>query len=254
MIQLSDKNIKALNTKKGIILFLQENLKPIKTLRTIQYESRMKKLQEELIKLQHWVVIENEKVVILFEGRDAAGKGGAKRRITEHLNPREFRVVALPKPTYEEKGQWYFQRYVNQLPREGKIVFFDRSWYNRAIVEPVNRFCTKKEYDVFMNQVNEFERMITESGIRLIKFYFSISKNEQISRFEDIQNSPLKKWKFSKVEQKAIKLWDSYTRYKLRMFEKTNTAIAPWIVIEGNGKMKARINAIKHILKVIPYK
>ena len=174
MIQLSDKNIKALNTKKGIILFLQENLKPIKTLRTIQYESRMKKLQEELIKLQHWVVNENEKVVILFEGRDAAGKGGAIRRITEHLNPREFRVVALPKPTYEEKGQWYFQRYVNQLPREGKIVFFDRSWYNRAIVEPVNRFCTKKEYDVFMNQVNEFERMITESGIRLIKFYFSI--------------------------------------------------------------------------------
>ena len=214
----------------------------------------MKKLQEELIKLQHWVVNENEKVVILFEGRDAAGKGGAIRRITEHLNPREFRVVALPKPTYEEKGQWYFQRYVNQLPREGKIVFFDRSWYNRAIVEPVNRFCTKKEYDVFMNQVNEFERMITESGIRLIKFYFSISKNEQISRFEDIQNSPLKKWKFSKVDQKAIKLWDSYTRYKLRMFEKTNTAIAPWIVIEGNGKMKARINAIKHILKVIPYK
>ena len=214
----------------------------------------MKKLQEELIKLQHWVVNENEKVVILFEGRDAAGKGGAIRRITEHLNPREFRVVALPKPTYEEKGQWYFQRYVNQLPREGKIVFFDRSWYNRAIVEPVNRFCTKKEYDVFMNQVNEFERMITESGIRLIKFYFSISKNEQISRFEDIQNSPLKKWKFCKVDQKAIKLWDSYTRYKLRMFEKTNTAIAPWIVIEGNGKMKARINAIKHILKVIPYK
>ena len=214
----------------------------------------MKKLQEELIKLQHWVVNENEKVVILFEGRDAAGKGGAIRRITEHLNPREFRVVALPKPTYEEKGQWYFQRYVNQLPREGKIVFFDRSWYNRAIVEPVNRFCTKKEYDVFMNQVNEFERMITESGIRLIKFYFSISKNEQISRFEDIQNSPLKKWKFSKVDQKAIKLWDSYTRYKLRMFEKTNTAIAPWIVIEGNGKMKARINAIKHIIKVIPYK
>ena len=214
----------------------------------------MKKLQEELIKLQHWVVNENEKVVILFEGRDAAGKGGAIRRITEHLNPREFRVVALPKPTYEEKGQWYFQRYVNQLPREGKIVFFDRSWYNRAIVEPVNRFCTKKEYDVFMNQVNEFERMITESGIRLIKFYFSISKNEQISRFEDIQNSPLKKWKFSKVDQKAIKLWDSYTRYKLRMFEKTNTAIAPWIVIEGNGKMKARINAIKHILDVIPYK
>lgn len=254
MIQLSDKNIKALNTKKGIILFLQENLKPIKTLRTIQYESRMKKLQEELIKLQHWVVNEKEKIVIIFEGRDAAGKGGAIRRITEHLNPREFRVVALPKPTYEEKGQWYFQRYVNQLPREGKIVFFDRSWYNRAIVEPVNKFCTKKEYNIFMNQVNEFERMITESGIRLIKFYFSISKNEQISRFEDIQNSPLKKWKFSKVDQKAIKLWDSYTKYKEHMFEKTNTPIAPWIIIEGNRKMKARINAIKHILEVIPYK
>jgi polyphosphate kinase 2 len=254
MIHLSDKNIKALNSKKGIRLFLQEDMRPIKALRAIQYESRIKKLKQELIKLQHWVVNEREKVVIICEGRDAAGKGGAIRRITEHLNPREFRVVALPKPTIEEKGQWYFQRYVNQLPREGKIVLFDRSWYNRAIVEPVNKFCTTEEYHIFLHQVNEFERMIIESGIRLIKFYFSISKNEQMSRFEDIQGSPLKKWKFSKVDQKAIELWDSYTSYKEKMFEKTDTALAPWVVIGANRKMKARIEAIKHILAVVPYK
>lgn len=253
MIKLSEKNLNALNSKKGLKIFLDENLKAIKALRTIQYENRLKKLQEELIKLQQWVVNNNEKVVIIFEGRDAAGKGGAIRRMTEHLNPREFRVVALPKPTQEEEGQWYFQRYVNQLPKKGKMVLFDRSWYNRAIVEPVNGFCTKAEYEIFMNQVNEFESMIIESGIRLIKFYFSISKNEQESRFDDIKNSPLKKWKYSKVDQKALKLWDKYTEYKGKMFETTNSALAPWIVIGANRKMKARIEAIKHVLYVIPY-
>ncbi len=139
-------------------------------------------------------------MVILFEGRDAAGKGGAIRRTTERINPREFRVIALPKPTEEERGQWYFQRYINQLPREGKMVFFDRSWYNRAIVEPVNGFCSKEEYEIFMGQVNDFERMITQSGIRLIKLYFSITKKEQASRFEDIKSSPIKKWKYSAVD------------------------------------------------------
>ena len=252
--KLRDKDIKKLNSKKGIKQLLRDDSGSLtKVLRYLNYESRLKSLQEELIKLQKWVEDNNEKVVIIFEGRDAAGKGGAIRRTTEHLNPREFKVVALPKPTVVEKGQWYFQRYIKQLPREGKMVFFDRSWYNRAIVEPVNGFCTKAEYDIFMNQVNEFERMITESGIRLIKFYFSISKDEQQKRFEDIKTSPLKKWKYSPVDQKAIELWDDYTEYKKKMFNKTNTKLAPWIIIKANKKTKARVEAIEHILDVMPY-
>ena len=159
----------------------------------------------------------------------------------------------MPKPTEEEKGEWYFQRYINNLPREGKIVFFDRSWYNRAVVEPVNGFCTQEEYNIFMNQVNEFERMIIESGIRLVKFYFSISKTEQAKRFRDIKSSPIKKWKFSSVDQRAISLWDSYTDYKNEMFEKTNTELSPWIIIKANKKSSARLEVIKQILDIIPY-
>lgn len=243
-----------LNKKKAIKQFLtRENTNPTRVIRYLKYENRLKELQEELIQLQNWVAVNNEKVVIIYEGRDAAGKGGAIRRTTEHLNPREFRVVALPKPTEEEKGQWYFQRYINQLPREGEIVFFDRSWYNRAIVEPVNGFCTDEEYTIFMNQVNDFERMITESGTRLIKLYFSISKDEQAKRFEDIKSSPVKKWKFSEVDRKALELWDDYTIYKKAMFKKTNTELSPWIVIKANRKTTARIEAIEHILENIPY-
>jgi polyphosphate kinase 2 len=254
-MKLSEKAIKSLNRNKGLKQFLQdENIGISKVLRNVNFEDRLKKLQIELIHLQHWVVEHNEKVVILFEGRDAAGKGGAIRRITEHLNPREFRVVALPKPSEEEKGQWYFQRYINQLPREGKMVFFDRIWYNRAVVEPVNDFCTQEEYQVFMNQVNEFERMIIESGIHLIKIYFSISKNQQAKRFREIKASPLKKWKFSLVDQRAQVLWDEYSKYKTIMFEKTNTEIAPWTIIKANRKTQARIDSINLILKRIPYK
>jgi polyphosphate kinase 2 len=250
----SEIDILLLNKKKAIKQFLtRENSNPARVLRYLNYENRLKELQEELIQLQNWVDENKEKVVIIYEGRDAAGKGGAIRRTTEHLNPREFRVVALPKPTEEEKGQWYFQRYVKQLPREGEIVFFDRSWYNRAIVEPVNGFCSKEEYDIFMNQVNDFERMITESGIRLIKLYFSISKDEQTKRFEEIKSSPVKKWKFSDVDKRALELWDDYTVYKKAMFEKTNTESSPWIVIKGNRKTTARIDAIEHILDKIPY-
>ena len=254
MRNLSDKSLKQLNSKKGLKYFLtEEGMTPAKAVRIMNYESKLKKLQVELIKLQQWVEANDEKVVILFEGRDAAGKGGAIRRITQHLNPREFKVVALPRPTEEEKGEWYFQRYINNLPRKGKIVFFDRSWYNRAVVEPVNGFCTDEEYKIFMNQVNDFERMITESGIRLIKFYFSITKNEQMKRFRDIKSSPLKKWKYSKVDQRAIQLWDSYTEYKTTMFEKTNTKIAPWIIIKANRKSAARLESMKKTLELIPY-
>ena len=254
MINLSEKSLKQLNSKKGIKYFLNDNtMTPLKAVRIMNYENKLKKLQGELIKLQKWVEDNDEKVVIIFEGRDAAGKGGAIRRITQHLNPREFKVVALPKPTEEERGEWYFQRYINNLPRKGKIVFFDRSYYNRAVVEPVNGFCTDKEYNIFMNQVNDFERMIIESGIRLVKFYFSISKSEQAKRFADIKSSPLKKWKFSPVDQRALRLWDRYTDYKTKMFEKTNTEIAPWHIIKANRKSSARLESIQKVLEIIPY-
>jgi len=251
---ITEKDLSVLNKNKSLKIFLSSDRANVhRVLRFLNYENRLKKLQEELIKLQKWVEVNDEKIVIIFEGRDAAGKGGAIRRATEHLNPREFKVVALPRPTEEEMGQWYFQRYINQLPMKGKIVFFDRSWYNRAIVEPVNGFCTQKEYEVFINQVNDFERMIIESGVRLIKFYFSISKSEQEKRFKDIISSPVKKWKFSAVDQKALELWDEYTHYKKEMFKKTDTEIAPWKVIKANKKTKARIEAIEHILNTIPY-
>ena len=255
MEDLTPKQLKKLNSKRGLQLFLGEDDMTIsKALRIFAHESKLESLQEELIKLQQWVEAENEKLVVIFEGRDAAGKGGAIRRITQHLNPRELNVVALPRPTDEEKSQWYFQRYVKNLPRNGQITFFDRSWYNRAVVEPVNGFCTKKEYEVFMNQVNDFERMIIDSGVRLVKFYFSISKDEQSRRFEDIKASPVKKWKFSKVDETALELWDNYTEYKAKMFAQTNTEIAPWIIIRANKKSKARVEVIEKLLELIPYK
>lgn len=254
MSELTPKNLKKLNSKRGLKLFLKEkDMTPSKALRILNYEAKLKKLQEELIKLQQWVEDEGEKLVVIFEGRDAAGKGGAIRRITQHLNPREFNVVALPKPTPEEQGQWYFQRYIKNLPRSGQITFFDRSWYNRAVVEPVNGFCTDEEYKIFMNQVNNFEQMLIESGVRLVKFYFSISKDEQARRFKDIKASPVKKWKFSPVDQTALERWDDYTDYKKKMFEKTDTKIAPWIVIKANKKMRARVEVVQKLLEIVPY-
>lgn len=254
MSELTPKNLKKLNSNRGLKLFLKEkDMTPSKALRILNYEAKLKKLQEELIKLQQWVEDEGEKLVVIFEGRDAAGKGGAIRRITQHLNPREFNVVALPKPTPEEQGQWYFQRYIKNLPRSGQITFFDRSWYNRAVVEPVNGFCTDEEYKIFMNQVNNFEQMLIESGVRLVKFYFSISKDEQARRFKDIKASPVKKWKFSPVDQTALERWDDYTDYKKKMFEKTNTKIAPWIVIKANKKMRARVEVVQKLLEIVPY-
>lgn len=255
MEELTSKNLKNLKSKRGLQLLLSnKDMTVSKALRILNHESKLKRLQEELIKLQQWVEANGEKLIIIFEGRDAAGKGGAIRRVTQHLNPRELNVVALPKPTDEEKNQWYFQRYVKNLPRNGQITFFDRSWYNRAVVEPVNGFCTKEEYDVFMNQVNEFEKMIIDSGVRIVKFYFSISKDEQSRRFEDIKTSPVKKWKFSKVDEAALDLWDDYTEYKTKMFDKTNTEIAPWIIIRANKKSRARVEVIEKLLEIVPYK
>ncbi len=252
---LSEEDITTINFPIGLKhLFSERKTDLPKALRMAKYEIELRELQAHLVDLQNWVINNNKKVVILFEGRDAAGKGGAIRRITAHINPRHFRIVALPKPDEEERGQWYFQRYVNKLPKPGEIVLFDRSWYNRAVVEPVNGFCTPEEYDKFMGQVNEFERMIIESDTYLIKFYFSISKEEQANRFKEIKASPLKKWKITPVDLKAQELWDQYTDYKLKMFEKTNTESAPWVLVDANRKTVARITALKHILKTIPYK
>lgn len=251
---LTPKNIKKLNSKKGMLALLRKDpLNLERAIRYVDYEKELKKLQKELIKLQTWVINNNEKVVIVFEGRDAAGKGGAIRRLTEKMNPRHLRIVALPKPTEEEKTQWYFQRYINELPKGGEMVFFDRSWYNRAVVEPVNGFCTEEEYKIFMNQVNDFERMITESGTRLVKIYMSISKREQEKRFKDIKSNPLKQWKMTPVDEKAQALWDDYTNYKKKMFENTKQGGKPFKIIRANRKTNARLEAIKHVLKEIPY-
>jgi polyphosphate kinase 2 len=252
--KLTSLELKKLNTNKGLLALLsKEPINVERALRYIDYERRLKKLQTEMIRLQTWAIQEDVKVVVLFEGRDAAGKGGAIRRITERINPRHIRIVALPKPSEDEQTQWYFQRYVEQLPKAGEMVFFNRSWYNRAVVEPVNGFCTEEEYQIFMNQVNEFERMILESGIYLVKIYMSISKREQAKRFEDIKNDPLKQWKMSPVDERAQELWDEYTKYKDAMFAKTHTEKSPWKVIKANRKTEARVNAMNHILKSIPY-
>ncbi len=243
------------NSKIGLhTLLKRKKLNPDKALEEIKYLTVLREKQEELIKLQKWVIDNDEKVVILFEGRDAAGKGGAIRRITEYINPRHFRKVALNKPTEDESKQWFFQRYINQLPKPGEIVFFDRSWYNRAVVEPVNGFCTEKEYKIFMSHVNDFERMLIDANIHLVKFYFSISKEEQAMRFKDIKSNPLKRWKMTPVDERAQELWEDYTKYKERMFEATNTEIAPWLIIHANKKSSARLEAVSHLLEVIPYK
>lgn len=253
-LKLSQEDVDLLNTPIGMqSLFADKKTDLSKALKLARYETELRDLQAELIKLQNWVIENKKKIVVIFEGRDAAGKGGAIRRMTAHINPRFYRIVALPKPTEEETGQWYFQRYVNQLPKAGEMVFFDRSWYNRAVVEPVNQFCTQEQYDIFMGQVNEFERMILESDTYLIKFYFSITKEEQELRFKDIKTSPLKKWKMTAVDQKAQELWDDYTKYKVKMMEHTNTPSSPWVIIEANKKSVARLKVVKYILDTIPY-
>jgi polyphosphate kinase 2 len=209
---LTDIDVENLNTKKGLkVLLAKEPYNLAKALRFLNYEKKLKKLQVELVKLQTWAIQKNERIIVIFEGRDAAGKGGAIRRITERINPRHVRIEALPRPSEEEKTQWYFQRYISQFPKAGEMVFFDRSWYNRAVVEPVNGFCTKEEYNIFMNQVNDFERMVVESGIRLVKIYMSISKSEQAERFEEIRNDPLKHWKMSAVDD-HLKLLEQIER------------------------------------------
>ncbi len=252
--KLSINKLKKLNSKKGLIALLSgETLNIERTIRYIDYQKKLVELQAELIRMQKWSIQKKERIIILFEGRDAAGKGGAIRRLTERINPRHMRIIALPKPTKDEVTQWYFQKYVKQFPKAGEIVFFDRSWYNRAVVEPVNGFCTQKEYKNFLDQVNYFEKMLIESKIHLVKIYMSISKKEQAKRFADIRKNPLKQWKMTKIDEKAQALWDQYTKYKNTMFERTHTEISPWKIIKANRKTEARIEAIRHILNCIPY-
>jgi polyphosphate kinase 2 len=221
--------------------------------RALNYERELKLLQIELVKMQRWVQEQGQRVAIIFEGRDAAGKGGTIRRFTEHLNPRAMRVVALPKPTAEEEGQWYFQRYMQQLPDRGEIVFFDRSWYNRAVVEPVNGFCSKEEYERFMRQVPEFEHMLVEDGVILIKLWFSISKEEQAARFQSRKTNPLKQWKLSPLDDRAQELWDDYTKFKEAMFSRTHTSFSPWVIVRANNKRRARLESIRYTLALLDY-
>ncbi|MCB9034489.1 MAG: polyphosphate kinase 2 [Chitinophagales bacterium] len=248
------ERIKLLKKKSELFKYIN-NKKDIAHLKeTFLYEQDLEKLQIELVQLQQWVQKTGARVAILFEGRDAAGKGGTIRRFAEHINPRAMRVVALPKPSEDEKGQWYFQRYIKQLPNQGEIVFFDRSWYNRAVVEPVNGFCTKEQYSVFMQQVTEFEHMLYEDGIIIIKFWFSISKEEQLNRFNSRKANPLKQWKLSPVDMEAQKKWDNYTKYKEAMFGQTHSSFSPWIIVKANNKKRARLESIRYVLSAIPYK
>lgn len=254
-IKLSKEDLKQLNSRIGIKHLLSNKKIDLKeSLRLTKHELELRGLQAELVQLQAWTIENNKKIIIVFEGRDTAGKGETIRRIAAHINPRYYKIAALPKPTLEEQGQWYFQRYVNRLPKPGEIVFFDRSWYNRAVVEPVNGFCTKEQYEQFMKQVKEFEKMIIDSNTFLIKFYLSISKEEQASRFEEIKSSPVKKWRITEVDKKAQQLWNEYSNYIDIMLKETSMIEAPWIKIDANRKTEARIEAAKHILKTIPYK
>ncbi len=217
------------------------------------YEKQKYHLQVELLKLQAWVKETGQRVVILFEGRDAAGKGGTIRRFMEHLNPRGARVVALEKPSDVERGQWYFQRYISQLPTAGEITLFDRSWYNRAGVERVMGFCNNDEYLEFMRQAPEFERNLTRSGIHVIKFWFSVSREEQRRRFKERKMHPLKQWKLSPIDLASLDKWDDYTKAKEAMFFHTDTADSPWTVIKSDCKKRARLNAMRYVLHKLPY-
>ena len=221
---------------------------------TLEYERELTRLQIELLKLQNHVKEKGLKILMIFEGRDAAGKGGTIKRITEHLNPRGARVVALEKPSDIERTQWYFQRYTQYLPSAGEIVFFDRSWYNRAGVEPVMGFCTTEEHHEFLREVPEFEKMLVKSGIVLFKFYFSVSKKEQAKRFKKREIDPLKQYKLSPVDKESQNLWDKYTIAKFSMLMASNTDIAPWTVIKSDDKKRARLNCIRYLLSNIEYK
>jgi len=239
------KNKDATKSKGRVAVYVKK--------KTLDYELELKQLQIELLKLQNHVKEQNLRILMIFEGRDAAGKGGTIKRITEHLNPRGARVVALEKPSDVETKQWYFQRYIQHLPAGGEIVLFDRSWYNRAMVEPIMGFCTDEQNKRFIKDVPLFEQMLVKDGIKLFKFYFSVSKKEQLARFKARETDPLKQYKISPVDMEAQNLWDQYSVKKFQMLSETNRSIAPWTIIRSDNKKLARLNTIKYILKKIDY-
>lgn len=251
----TNKDISNINSREDLLDHLKnKSVKLDRVLEIERYEEELEQLQIELLKLQNWIRKEQKRVVIVFEGRDAAGKGGSIRRFARYLNPRSMRVVALNKPTDIEKGQWYFRRHVRVLPNPGEIVFFDRSWYNRAVVEPVMGFCTKDEYEEFLRQVPEFEHMLYQDGVSIIKFWFAITKEEQNKRFASRRTDPLKQWKLSPVDEESQKLWDKYTFYSREMFSKTHTDYAPWIIVQTDDKRTARLESIRYVLSQFNYK
>ena len=251
---LSTEELESIKNNEELLSLLKtKNISYNKVVDTLFYNNELRLLQIELVKLQNYISEKKKRVAIVFEGRDAAGKGGNIRRFMEHLNPRSSRLVALNKPTDVEKGQWYFQRYVKELPNPGEIVFFDRSWYNRAVVEPVMGFCSTTQYKQFLVQVPEFEHMMYEDGVVIIKFWLSITKEEQQVRFEARKENPLKRWKFSPVDKQGQILWDKYTHYKSEMFSKTHTSYSPWMIIKTNDKKVARLEAMRHVLSQFDY-
>ena len=240
--------------RAGIQRFFETGEYPYKgRLGQPEYENRKAELQVELLKVQDWVKATGQRIVLLFEGRDAAGKGGTIRRFMEHLNPRGARVVALEKPTDKERTQWYFQRYIEHLPSAGEIVMFDRSWYNRAGVERVMGFCTPNEYLEFMRQTPELERMLTRSGILLFKYWFSVTRGEQARRFKSRETEPLKQWKLSPIDRESLDKWDQYTEAKEAMFFHTDTADAPWTIVKSDDKKRARLNCMRHFIDALHY-
>jgi polyphosphate kinase 2 len=249
-MKFSDSDLKLLNTSDALKhLLLSDEINFNETVALMKYRSQLEELQIELLNL-HYKVIEKElRLLILIEGREYAGKGELIRKLTEHLNPRSVKTVALQAPSPNQKKSWYFKRYVSQLPEPGVIAFFDRSWYNRAIVEPVNDFCTPKEYKKFMHDVNAFEKMLSDDGIVLLKVYLSISKEEQERRIKKVKNNPLRDWELSKVDKHAVELWDSYTIYEKKMFDQTNTKDNPWTIIDNENGRKAHLDVISYILK-----
>ena len=243
-----------LSTKRELIeYFKDKGIQHESSLNTLSYEKELTLLQIELVRLQNWIKNNKKRVAIIFEGRDASGKGGTIRRFIEHLNPRSMRVVALAKPTEVETGQWYFTRYIKELPNPGEIVFFDRSWYNRAVVEPVMGFCNRDQYQEFMRQVPEFENMLYEDGVTIIKFWFSVSQVEQKKRFESRKKTFVKQWKISPVDERATEMWDKYTFYKEAMFSRTHTTYSPWVIVRSNDKKRARLESMRYVLSNFEY-
>ena len=251
---LDQVDFNKINSREELLDIINiKNINIDKALTTVRYEREKKYLQIELVKLQQWATKNKKRIAVIFEGRDAAGKGGNIRRFTEHLNPRSMRLVALSKPTNIEMGQWYFRRYIKHLPNPGEIVFFDRSWYNRAVVEPVMGFCSEDQYDQFMVQLPEFEHMLYEDGVIIIKFWLSITKEEQLKRFDARIDNPLKRWKFSPVDKKGQEYWDVYTKYKEQMFSKTHNSFCPWVIVKTNDKETARLECMRYVLSRIEY-